>query len=513
MYSNALIYGKNPLERIVSLEVVDDQLEVFQQQDDGSIHSIFFPNRFWLLSPKWFGDGSVKLQGNQHYCYGKQYKERKEFMSERGRMSKSDVFSIFNPKEAIMVKDGYTYFKGLKPNEVSILSFDIETTGLKMNDTSKVLLISNTFRDSKGKVTRKLFSYENYACCGEMILDWSNWVQTVDPSILCTHNGMCYDLPYMHYCAGKTGHNLEIGRDGSNIQFEEFERKYRVDGSRELSYKRASIYGREIVDTMFLAYKYDAASKKYESYGLKNIIKQEGLEKKDRQFYDAGKIKDNYRDSAEWEKIKKYAIEDSDDALMLYDLMIPAFFYMTQSIPKSFQIMIESATGAQLNSLLVRSYLQEKYSIPKADDVIQYEGAISFGIPGIYRNVLKVDAVSEYPSCMIQYEVYDKKKDPKKNFFKMVETFTSQRIAHKKLAKDTGDKYYKDMEQAEKIAINSAYGLLGAPGLNFNSPQNAALVTKLGRECIMKSIEWASGKSSQYWIDKCKGENEDESSE
>ena len=42
--------------------------------------------------------------------------------------------------------------------------------------------------------------------------------------------------------------------------------------------------------------------------------------------------------------------------------------------------------------------------------------------------------------------------------------------------------------QSQKIVINSAYGLLGAQGLNFNSPDNAALVTKGGREILQNGI-------------------------
>ena len=171
---------------------------------------------------------------------------------------------------------------------------------------------------------------------------------------------------------------------------------------------------------MFLAYKYDIG-RKYESYGLKWIINYEGLEKEDRVFYDAGKIKDNYMIPEEWEKIKAYAEDDGDDALALFDLMVPPFFYMTQMVPKPMQLMIESASGSQLNSLMVRSYLQERHSIPKADDTQDFEGAISFGEAGIYPNSVSIDIASLYPSVMLQYEVYSAKKDPKKNMLTLID--------------------------------------------------------------------------------------------
>jgi DNA polymerase elongation subunit (family B) len=77
----------------------------------------------------------------------------------------------------------------------------------------------------------------------------------------------------------------------------------------------------------------------------------------------------------------------------------------------------------------------------------------------------------------------------------MVDYFTIERLKNKKLAKETGDSYYDDLQNSQKIAINSAYGFLGAPGLNFNSPQHAAFITKTGREILEKSVLWATGRA------------------
>ena len=147
---------------------------------------------------------------------------------------------------------------------------------------------------------------------------------------------------------------------------------------------------------------------------------------------------------------------------------------------------------------MVRSYLQEKHSIPKATAAVEYEGAISFGNPGIYRNVFKVDVASLYPSIMIQYEVHSPEKDPQRNFLQLVKTFTERRLYHKSLAKT--DKYHDDMQAAFKIFINSCYGFLGSTGLNFNMPEGAAFITKTGREILLKSIEWAQSNPRNFKI-------------
>jgi DNA polymerase I len=489
-----LIHGKNPLDRIVGVEVVNDTVELYRLDARGEVEVSYHPNKFWILAPRPIDKTWVRMRGELYYKYGKQFTDREEFLKQRNFLRKNDIFSIYDPKEAFMVKDGFTYYKGLKPKDIPILTFDLETTGLDpAAPDAKILLISNTFRKNGEKIKR-LFAYDDYESEGELIEAWAEWVQSIDPSIISGHNVIIFDIPYLNHRADVAGVTLALGRDGSGIEIERsFESKLRIDGSRDMHYHKIRCYGREIIDTMFLAYKYDIVAKKYDSYGLKPIIKVEKLEDPNRQFYDASQIRLKYKDAAEWEKIKAYCVDDADDALKLFDLMSPSFFYMTQSIPRSFQQVVESASGAWINGMMMRAYLQDKHSLPKASEITDYEGAISIGNPGIYRNVRKVDVASLYPSIILNFRVFDKAKDPQEYFLKLVETFTDLRLEYKKKAKE--DKYFDDLQGSFKILINSAYGFLSTNGLLFNSPVNAAFVTTKGREILQKCIDWASEKS------------------
>jgi DNA polymerase I len=492
---NKLIYGKDPTERIVSIEVNDGEAELFIQNEDGSITSKFVKNKFWLLSSRNLGNNWIRLKGNLHYKYGIQFEDRSDFNKVRSSLKEQDIYTIADPKENCMVNKGITYYKGLKPNEVSILSFDIETTGLD-GAKEKLLLISNTYRNHKGEIERKLFAYDEYQDEGDMLCQWRDWVTDMNPSIICGHNIYGFDLPFLQARADAHGIQLLLGRDASPIKFNEYDSKFRKDGSQSYSYKKVKCYGREFVDTMFLAIKYDVG-RKYESYGLKKIIEQEGIRVEGRVMYDASKIKDNYKNPVEWEKIKAYCVHDSDEALALFDLMVAPTFYMTRTVPKPFQLMIESATGSQINAVMVRSYLQDAHSIPKTTEAEEFNGAISFGCPGIFKNAFKVDVASLYPSIMLQYEVYNKEKDPNAHFLILLKTFTEERLKNKKLAKT--DKYYDDLQNSQKIFINSCYGFLGASGLNFNSPEHASFVTRKGRDILIKAIEWAEGIDYETW--------------
>lgn len=507
--NNKLLHGKSERNSfsIVSIEIQDDIATIFHQDEDGSVYKTLAGNKFWLLTNS-KNSGWNKLKGNNHYQYGKMFESREEWEQKRRQLKKNnDIYSIYDPKESFQVLKGYTYYRGLKPKDVSILSFDLETTGLLFNKESKVLLISNTFRQKyRGfsigfDIKKKLFAYDDYEDEGEMLKAWVKWVCEMDPSIICGHNINSFDLRYLEFIARKFDINLNLGRDGSEMKTNHYESKFRKDGSQDLHYKKSSIYGREIIDTMFLSIKHDIATKKYPSYGLKSIIAVEGLEAENRTFYDASKIRFNYQNPQEWAKIKEYCKDDSDDALKLFDLMIPAQFFLAQMVPKPMQSIVEGATGSQINSMMVRSYLQDGHSIPKASEVRHFEGAISIGIPGLHKNVLSFDVASLYPSIMLEYKVNDPFKDPDNNFLKILEILTNERLKNKKLAKETGNPYYKDLEQSQKILINSCYGFKGAPGLNFNDLSGADFVTRKGREILQSAIKWATGKEFKNWGD------------
>lgn len=499
-----LVYGKDKTSRIVGLEIDNNQAEVFIRDPDGSLRSEFRKNQFWILSRNPLNAKSKRLEGNLFYRYIIKTSDKDIFSEGRRVWKNKDIYSIYNSKESHMVLNGLTYYKDMKHNELNVLSFDIETTGLKHDETAKGLLISNTFRNSKGNLIRKLFCYDNYESQGEMLTSWCEWVRDIDPDCMIGHNILGFDFLYLQFIADQEGITLDLGRNGSPIEFNKYVSKFRVDGSRDLDYKVAHIYGREIIDTMFLAYKYDIG-RKYESYALKKIIAQEGLEKKDRAFYDASQIRYKYKIPSEWIKIKEYAKDDADDGLALFDLMAPSQFYWTQKVPKSFQTVTESATGSQINSILMRAYLQDNHSLPCTTRVEGFQGAISYAKPGIYTNHIRFDVAALYPSIILQYNLYDKEKDPKGYYFELTKILRNARLNNKKLAKETGLKYYKDMEQSEKIGINSIYGAAGAPGILFNSPKTADAITGYGREILSKAVLWASGQDINKWIDNSEG--------
>ncbi len=502
-----IIYGINKESNIVNISIKNDLVYIFKETVAG-VHYKVLPYKHWVLAKSKLNESFKPLFGKQSYSWYKEYSYEQFEINIQPKMYKMGLYTIHNPAENFMTRQGFTYFKDTKSIDVSVVSFDIETTGLdpKAKD-AQVLLITNTYRKGATQLS-KTFSVADYKNDGDMIIDWCSWVVEMDPSVMLGHNIVMFDIPYIKGRINSYKKELPIGRMQEELVIEDKPRELRKDGSQSYTYHRVNCFGREVVDTFFLAIKADTA-RKYESYGLKSIIKQEGLEEADRQQYDAASIGKNWHIPEERAKIIAYAEADSRDPIKLYDLMIAPFFYLTPYIPKPFQIMMESATGSQINSLMVRSYLQKNMSVAEGSPSVEFEGAISFGNTGIYKNVYKVDVASLYPSIMRHHKIYPEKKDFNLNFAKMLEYFTVERLKNKALAKETGDRYYDDLQNSQKVLVNSCYGFLGAKGLNYNFPSGAAAVTKYGREVVTKAVEWATGHTLEHKVKHIRNEGKE----
>lgn len=497
-----LIFGKDKTQKIVNITVNENLAYIYSLDKNSKAQLEITEHTPYALTYKEY-NLSHELKGNQYYKYITPILSTKY----------QDVFGegIYKPRskeEGFMLLNGATYYKSLKVKDVSLLSFDIEDQSTDpIEPENKVVIISNTFRDRNGIITKKLFTIDEYNTCEEMILDWCKWVRTIDPDIMTGHNIFAYDFEKLRLCS-----NLPLGRDGSNLEFDEKPSKFRKDAQQQYQYFNIHCHGREIIDNMFLCIKYDIG-RQFPSYGLKRIEEHLGIAPKDRIDWNFKKnpVSKIMKERGQlWEDFKKYAQDDSDSPVYMFDLMIPAFFYLAQSVPKSLQQIINEASGSQLDSIMIRSYLQNGYSQPKSTYKRDFEGAISMGIPGIYEHVRKVDVAALYPSIMLEYKIYDSKKDPSNHMLQILDYFRTERLKNKKLAKDTNDSYYEDLQGAQKIMINSMYGFMGANYLLYNFPLGAEKVTFRGREILLKGVEWATGCDLSKVVKKIVNEGDDD---
>lgn len=491
-YSNVLVFGKDSTEQITNISYKAGKIYKYFRNGQCQIEDY----KPFVLTPGPTKTGT-KLKGNQFYKYITHVNDDK--YNELKNQWNKDIYLPRSIEEGYMMLHGSTYFKGLKLADISYLSFDIENLDENRFDHKDlVVLISNTFRNNDGKTVKKLFSIKDYKNSVDMVQEWCRWVKAMDPDVVLGHNIFSHDLRILNLVTP-----LRLGRDDSNLEFETKASKFRKDGQQQYEYFNAHIHGREIIDTFFLSIKYDSVEKKFPSYGLKVIEKYLGLVDSNRIEWDftENPVYKTLNDPELWKQFTQYSIDDADGPLKMIDIMLPSYFYFAQTVPQPLQIVINNNTGGQINSFLVRSYLQNGYSIPQATKITEHvAGGISFAVPKIYRNVYKIDIKSCYPSQVLRFKLYDKNKDPEANYYKMVKYFTEERFELKRLLKETGDKYYKDRDAVSKIFINSAYGLTITNYLNFNSPAIGAKITAESRAIIDMALKWASGNGVEYWM-------------
>ena len=477
--SSDLLYGKDKTEKIVS--ICYKKGYIYKHMLDGTYSKEEF--KPYIITDNKLGSGTIgSLIGNLRLNKFAKYDSPRELAEAKRKLTYGFYFSPRRFEEQYMIKEGVTNYMGMSAADLKILSFDIETTSLNPTaPEARVLLITNYFQ---GESTT--FNVEDYPGEKEMIAAWCDWVCKMNPHALAGHNVMGFDLPYLK----ARGSKLTLGRQREDVDVDTYNRRFRKDGSQSYEFNNITIQGRQIIDTFFLSIKYDVG-RKYPNYRLKGIIAAEGLEKKGRQHYDAANIKNDWKDLEKRAQIIQYAEEDAEDVQKLLDFMLPQYFEYCKIVPMNLQELILTNAGAQLNYIMTRAYLQEKHSLPVATARSDFEGGISFGNPGLYKHVNKVDVASLYPSIMLSYGIGLDDKDPKNYFGRILKTLTHERLENKRLAKETGERHYDDIQQAQKIIINSAYGFMGATGLAFNNPAGAAKVTKAGREILKEGISWA----------------------
>ena len=242
MKYDPFVYGKHQGENVTGLEHDGDIIRMFYR--DGQLPTQQVQMDYFILYPEKENDSCFRLNGDLHYKWAQKFKTKKEYQKAIGyaKGTGADYYTIYNPLESFMVKNGVTMYKGMSPKDVSVLSFDIETTGLDPA-TNKVLMISNTYRNGPRKRThRALFCIDDYKSEKEMIYAWCSYVCDVNPSILVGHNLFGFDLPFLHKRLQKP---LPIGRMQGKAKTARYTSQFRKDGSQSYTYTNVLVPGRE----------------------------------------------------------------------------------------------------------------------------------------------------------------------------------------------------------------------------------------------------------------------------
>ena len=102
--------------------------------------------------------------------------------------------------------------------------------------------------------------------------------------------------------------------------------------------------------------------------------------------------------------------------------------------------------------------------------------------------ILDLDVTSQYPNAIIHNKVAPEHLD-KKIVVDFLKFHTANRTEHKKLYKQTKDKFYNDLQSGEKITLNSFYGLFGSEYFFLYDPKATYIVTLNNQLCMLMLIE------------------------
>lgn len=311
-------------------------------------------------------------------------------------------------------------------------------------------------------------------------------IAETDPDVIEGHNIFNFDLPYIVTRAKRHKVKLSFGRDGSTPAH----RPSRLTlAERNFSYERFEIYGRQIVDSLFLVHAYDISHRALKGFGLKDAAVHFGLAPAGRTYIEGSKITEAY--SNDPESLLKYLRDDVIETRSLSSLLSVSSFLQTQMLPYSYQNVAVRGNATKIDSLLIRAYLSSEESLPVPGEARAFAGGYTdMFITGVVDNVHHCDVRSLYPSLMLSRDI-GPKTDRLKVFLKMLSVLKDFRLSAKKQMNDAKERdrnYFDALQSTFKVLINSFYGYLGFGQGRFSDFDAAENVTADGRELLQDMI-------------------------
>jgi DNA polymerase elongation subunit (family B) len=497
-YTN-ILFGHDPMERIVAIEPGETHVTLWRRWEDGSIHSHHEPFKPWILLSRPYAPpthaaenpmapGSLRgieprLLEGEGYCCLYEFPGWRAFQDARFLLREEHVAHLTYPSAArlFLIHSGKTLFKGMTMNDVVRMQVDIETSSLSHErEDDRILMIA--VRDNRG-LLEVLTGEER-----EMLNRLVSLVQERDPDIIEGHNLFGFDFPFLMARAKRHNIRLALGRDRSEARVGA-ERNFAIGGISR-PFTPIYLYGRHVIDTYLAVQRFDWARGSLSSYGLKEVARAFGIAESDRVEIPRAEMARFAREDPA--RVITYAQQDVIETARLSELVTATEFYQTQMVPDSYGAAAVSGTGEKINSLFLRAYLAAGQAIPFAQTPRPYPGGYTEVCEtGVLDRVVKADVESLYPSIMLARKIHPAN-DRLGIFLPALAELTRRRLEAKarvQSAQGTERHYWDGLQGSFKVLINSFYGYLGAPGCHFNDYDAAEAVTEIGREIVQKIAE------------------------
>lgn len=365
----SVLIGSDSTERIVSVEALDDAVQIWTRDKDGCLSNHYEQMYPWfIVDYPTFSDAmhceEVILEGHhpmRHLLMFPSMTELSRRLScisqyrniDESQESSNSVLLHSSPERQFLTLSGKTLFKGMMPSDVVRMQIDIETEGLH-RDSCKIIAIS--IGDNRGFL-EVLTGDER-----EILSRFVEIVNLRDPDILEGHNIYRFDLPFIEARAKMCDVVLSIGRDGSSLKSISNRSHSIMIGGSNLPFVRFHVFGRHILDTYIAVRRQDEYSQKLKSYGLKSVARAYGISCEDR-------VEIPYEEMVstlihDRSKFIDYARHDIIETARLSDIVTPFIFFSSQIVPDTLESLAIRDQVSYIDDILIREYLAQRHSIP-----------------------------------------------------------------------------------------------------------------------------------------------------
>ena len=483
-----LLYGHERLDRIVAVERAgNDRVVLYLAGEDGSRMTQLDDFRPWVLAERAEPWSAIRpepiitpLAGNQTFRYLVEFANWSAHLDaiQAANRTNEAHFRVRSAIEQYLISAGRTLFRGMDYTDLRRVQLDIETLGLDP-DVEDAMVVAAAMRTSDGE---EVFM-TNTGSEPDLFMRMSEWLLAHDPDVIEGHNIFNFDLPFLVRRAERHGIALNWGRNASPVIVREGQSRFKV-AALSFPYTFVHIHGRHVVDTYQQIQRWDIGGR-LTSYALKRVMAT--LYPEQEREIIAGQDIRGVWERGELGRLEAYNLADVRDVDTLARLTMPTEFYQTQIVPRSFQNVATGGTGEKINDIMVRAYLAERHSVPKASPSVPYPGGHAELLEtGAFQPVVKCDVESLYPSIMLTEQI-TAKSDSLNAALPMLADLTRRRLEAKDRARTaSGDEriIQNGLQGSFKVLINSFYGYLGYGGGLFNDFDAAARITIIGQDLI-----------------------------
>jgi len=505
---NQLLYGSNTEENIISVHHASDRMMRLFYKKDGNISTKdieFFPF-FYLANPKYLNDFKEKfwikeLAGSNYYKYLCAFPswlkmwDAIRFILERYNENAPTKVSSYielpilhlrpDPVSQFLKQTGRTLFKGMNFEDLYRFQIDIEavvTRGFKKRDPTRlgdkiVIIVITDNRGNEYVLQSKRRSEK------DILIKFIELINEKDPDVIEGHNILEFDLPYILTRCELLSIEPKIGRDGSLPRL--IDTRY-IFAERSFGYPVYDIAGRQIIDTALLMQSYDSVNRVFENYSLKAAAEYFKFQNPQRTYIQSDKISWYWEN--EPEKVIQYCKNNVRDVKILSDLLSPTIFLLAQILPLNFSSIPRLGVLSKIESLILREYIHQKYSIPKSaigtQTFVDYSDIF---YSGIFEPIINLEVESIFTSIILNDNIYPKT-DNLRVFTSLLQEFSKLYLENKQKLKMTNDSQERQKleitNQQLKIIFNSFINYLSSNKTLFNDYLAADFVFKKGQQII-----------------------------